>query len=83
MHHLKNGRPNPVEVPPHQLVKRILSTVLTEEFDELFVGRVDHFGDCLFTRVEYSGRSVSFFVGCDQRSEFEMWCAGAGNCWSQ
>ncbi|MFT5094012.1 MAG: hypothetical protein ACI93T_002843, partial [Porticoccaceae bacterium] len=25
-----------------------------EEFDELFVGRVDHFGDCLFTRVEYS-----------------------------
>jgi hypothetical protein len=24
-------------------------------------------------------RGCEFFVGCDQRSEFEIWCAGAGN----
>ena len=56
MHHLENGGPNPLEVPPHQLVNRLLPTVVAEEFDELFVGRVDHFGDSLFTRVEHSAR---------------------------
>jgi hypothetical protein len=24
-------------------------------------------------------RDCEFFVGCDQRSEFQIWCAGAGN----
>jgi hypothetical protein len=24
-------------------------------------------------------RGCEFFVGCDQRSEFRIWCAGAGN----
>lgn len=56
MHHLKNSGPNPMKVPPHQLVNRILPTVVAEEFDELFVGRVDHFGYCLFTRTKYSAR---------------------------
>jgi hypothetical protein len=51
MHHLKNGGPNPLKMPPHQLINRILPTVVAEEFNELFVGRVDHFGDCLFMRV--------------------------------
>ncbi len=41
-------------MPPHQLVNGILSTAVAEEFDELFIGRVDHFGDCLLTRVKYS-----------------------------
>lgn len=56
MHHLKNSGPNPMKVSPHQLVNRILSTLVAEKFDELLVRRVDHFGDCLFTRIEYSVR---------------------------
>ena len=56
MHHLKNSGPNPMKVSPYQLVNRILPTLVAEEFDELLIGRVDHFGDCLFTRIEYSAR---------------------------
>ena len=34
------------------------------------------------TNFASSQLCVRHFVGCDQRSKFHKWCAGAGSCWS-
>jgi hypothetical protein len=59
-------------VSPHQLIDGVLPAAVAVQFDELFVGPVDHFGDCLF-RGDWSGeasdhRSVRFLATIAQPS---------------